>query len=203
LLEYNIDYKGDNDIMNKPIIVAAITLLILAGGVGAYFLINKDKYTESVSQAETGSNSDNKGVKTEQASIEELLTRNASLKCNYKVNDAGSENVGFVYFSGGKDMHGEFTNTEKGTGKSATVFVIISADTQYIWTKDSDVGYKADVSDSGKDKQQQMSQQFDPDKKYEFSCVNWQKDESKFTPPSSVTFTDISAQIQQFKNISQ
>ena len=68
---------------------------------------------------------------------------------------------------------------------------------QYVWQKDSKVGYTANVSAFTKSKQQQMSQQFDPAKKYKFTCVRWQKDDSRFTPPSTVKFTDISAQAQQ------
>ena len=180
----------------KWIITGVVALVVVGGGVGAYTILNKDE-TTSKSQ-NVSSNTEQSSPTTEQASIEELLTRNASLRCTYNVNDAGSVNTGTAYFAGGKNMYGEFTNTANNT--STTAYVIRNGDTQYVWMKGSNTGYKADVSAFTKERQQQMSQQFDPDKKYQFSCTKWQKDESKFVPPTTVTFTDIAAQTQQLQD---
>ena len=179
----------------KKIIIGVIIVLVVAGGAVAYILLNNDK---TANNQKTASVSNEKNISTtEQASIEDLLTRNASLKCSYNVNDTGSVNTGTAYFAGGKNMYGEFTNTVNG--KSITAYVIRNGDTQYVWMKDSNTGFKTDVSASNKESQQQMSQQLDPDKKYQFDCVNWKKDESRFTPPTSVTFTDIAAQTKNLQ----
>lgn len=181
----------------KWIITGATVLVVAAGGVGAYTLLKDDEPASNQQVASTNQAAEPQPT-TEQASIEELLTRNASLECTYEVNAAGSTNTGIAYFSGGKNMYGEFTNTKDG--KSSTAYVIRNGDTQYVWTKDSNKGYKANVSAFTKEKQQELSQQFDPDQKYQFACKNWQEDASKFTPPSSVTFTDISAQTKQLQD---
>lgn len=177
----------------KWIIVGVVAVVVIAGGAGAYVMLSGDDQANSEQTASVSAETE--GVTAEQASIEELLTRNASLKCSYDVKDGESTNTGTAYFSGGKNMYGEFTNTTNDT--SMTAYVIRNGDTQYVWQKDAKTGFKADVSAFTKEKQQQMSQQFDPGKKYQFSCVKWSKDDSRFTPPSSVTFTDISAQTQQ------
>ena len=181
--------------MKKWILGGVIVLAVIAVGAGVYTMLGGDDSSEQASQTSGGSDSVSK---TEQVSVEELLTRNASLKCTYDVKDGESMNTGTAYFSGGKNMYGEFTNTQDD--KSNSAIVIRNGDTQYVWQKDSTTGYKADVSAFNKEKQQQMSQQFDPDQKYKFNCENWEKDDSKFTPPSSVTFTDYSAQTEQLLN---
>lgn len=177
----------------KWIIAGAVGLLVVAGGVGAYVMLTRDNQSNSEQTALVSSETE--GATSEQASIEELLTRNASLKCSYSVQDGASTNTGTAYFAGGKNMYGEFTNTTKDTTKKA--YVIRNGDTQYVWQEDAKTGYRADVSAFTKQVQQQMSQQFDPAQKYKFSCIKWEKDDSLFTPPSNVKFTDISAQTQQ------
>jgi len=179
----------------KKMLIGVIVVAVVAGGAVGYSLLSKNK-TSSDQKTVTQSSDKNVAI-SENASIEDLLTRNASLKCTYNVNEAGSIDVGTAYFAGGKNMYGEFTNTMDGS--STTAYVIRNGDTQYVWTKDSATGFKTDVSASNKETQQQKSQQIDPNKKFEFSCKNWNKDESLFIPPTSVTFTDIAAQAKQLQ----
>jgi hypothetical protein len=180
----------------KKVIIVVLAVLVVGGGVGAsLYLLNQDS-GDNNSQS---SSSDTKSV-NEQVSINDLLTRNASLRCTYDVVEGESTNTGVAYFSGAKDMYGEFTNAT--TNKSSTAYVIRRGDTQYVWQKDATEGYKADVSAYDKDKQQQMSQSLDPDQKYQFSCKDWNRDASKFELPTNIKFTDISSQLNQAQNVS-
>jgi len=66
----------------KRILIGAAVVLVVAGGAGAYTLFNKDKAADG---NKTVSVSTKSGTATsEQASIEDLLTRNASLKWNHQ-----------------------------------------------------------------------------------------------------------------------
>ena len=187
----------ENQHMKRIIIVVTAVLVVAAGAGATYFLLNRD----SGDQASLGSSEiSTSGSDSEEVSINDLLTRNASLECTYDVVDGESTNTGIAYFSGAKDMYGEFTN--KTEDKSSTAYVIRRGDTQYVWQKDANEGYKADVSAYDKDKQQQMSQQLDPDQKYKFSCKDWKKDTSKFEVPADIQFTDISAQLNQAQTAS-
>lgn len=182
--------------MKKSVVISIIGLLVvLGGGVAAYTLFSTGQ--DSANQTTNSSLSSSDSPTVEQASIEDLLTRNASLKCTYSVNEENVVNKGTAYFSGSKNMYGEFVSTVDG--KDMLTYIVRNGDTQYVWVKDETVGFKNDVSTSNKETQQQTSQQIDPEKKYEFSCVNWEKDESLFTPPSSVTFTDIGEQSRQIQ----
>ncbi len=185
----------------KWIIAGVVTLLVVVGGVGAYVILGDEENKTNNSQT-ASVNSDKSSVAAETVSIEQLLRRDASLKCTYNVKVGESTSSGTAYFSGGKNMYGEFTISSKDF--TNTAYVIRNGDTQYVWQKGSKTGYKADVSAYKKEKQQQMSQQFDPEKKYKFSCENWEEDASLFQPPTSVTFTDIAAQTkklqEQFQN---
>jgi len=175
--------------MKKFIIIGVITVLVIGGGIAAYLLINNNA---AGNENNVASNAETNNATIEQASVEDLLTRNANLKCTYDVEDAGSINSGLAYFSGGKNMYGEFTSTQDST--TTTAYVIRNGNTQYVWMPDSTTGFKSNVSASDKQSQQQMSQQYDPEAKYQFRCVNWDQDDSRFAPPGSVTFTDISEQ---------
>lgn len=179
-------------------IIPIIAVVVLVGGAATFVIMNK-KSNESTSS--NASQSDPVTFDTDNVSINDLLTRNASLSCTYEVQDGNSQNTGMAYFSGANDMYGEFTNKTKE--KTSTAYVIRNNDTQYVWQKGSKNGYKADVSAYDKQKQEQMNQQLDPDKKYEFKCQNWDKDESKFEVPSDITFQDISAQLNQAQGASQ
>lgn len=180
----------------KRVIIIVLAVLVVGGGVGAsLYLLNQDS-GDNNSQSLS---SDTKSV-NEQVSINDLLTRNASLRCTYDVVEGESTNTGVAYFSGAKDMYGEFTNAT--TNKSSTAYVIRRGDTQYVWQKDATEGYKADVSAYDKEKQQQMSQSLDPDQKYQFSCKDWKRDVSKFEIPANIKFTDISSQLNQAQDVS-
>lgn len=180
----------------KKVIIIVLAVLVVGGGVGAsLYLLNQDS-GDNNSQSLS---SDTKSV-NEQVSINDLLTRNASLRCTYDVVEGESTNTGVAYFSGAKDMYGEFTNAT--TNKSSTAYVIRRGDTQYVWQKDATEGYKADVSAYDKEKQQQMSQSLDPDQKYQFSCKDWKRDVSKFEIPANIKFTDISSQLNQAQDVS-
>lgn len=178
---------------NTVIIIAIIVVALLVAGGAALALLNS-KPTSSTKTASNAS-TPNATTTTESASIDDLLSRNASLECTYNVVDGESTNTGVAYFSGAKDMYGEFTN--KTSTSQTTAHVIRQGDTQYVWLAGSTDGYKANVAAYDPQKQAQMSQQFDPSKKYQFQCKNWTKDSSKFVPPTNVTFRDISTQLEQ------
>ena len=182
--------------MKKNIIIGAIAVLVVVGsGVATFAALSRDGASNNENSVSL--NSESNGATIQQASIEDLLTRNASLKCTYSVTEENGLNTGTAYFSGNKNMYGEFVSPVNG--KDMLAYIIRNGDTQYVWTKDSTDGFKIDVSASNKETQQRTSQEIDPEKKYEFSCVNWNKDESLFTPPASVTFTDISEQSRQIQ----
>ncbi len=180
--------------MNKNIIVATVTALII--GAGAYTVFNKK---DDNSSTPVSSQSVQNTSETTNASINDLITKNTSSKCTYNVEEDGSRNVGTVYFSGVKDMYGEFTSTKGET--SETVFVIRQGDTQYFWQQGAVEGYKADVSSFDQQQQAQTSQRVDSDRKYEFKCQDWKKDESKFELPKSVNFQDISTLLNQSQQV--
>jgi len=179
--------------MNKIVIVVIAVLVVGCGAGATLYLLNRD----------SGDKSSKSGTSvpiSEEVSIDDLSTRNASLRCTYDVVDGESTNSGVAYFSGAKDMYGEFTNST--ANKSSTAYVIRTGDTQYVWQKDATEGYKADVSVYDKEKQKQMSQQLDTDQKYKFSCKKWQKDESRFEVPTDIKFKEISTQLNQAQNVS-
>lgn len=169
-------------------IIGLVAIVVVAGGVSAYVLFaNSDESDDSAVTKSTSS---------EQASLNALFARGKNLKCTYDYTDEdGNQSSGTAYFSGENKMYGEFTNVSGDQTYKANV--IRSGDTQYVWERGTSEGYKSNVSNSDKESQTQKSDEYDPDKDYEFTCSSWRVDTSKFTPPSSVTFQDISAKVQE------
>lgn len=178
--------------MKKIIVVTLVIASLLALAEISYSLLSKNS---DQAPRQTTAETKTTTKETEQVSLNDLINRKTSLKCTYDVKDGESRNNGVAYFSGAKDMYGEFTN--KSNEESLTAYVIRRGDTQYVWQKGSNEGYKADVSAFTKEKQQQMSEELDPDKRYEFSCENWEKNESKFQLPKDIRFNDLSVQMKQ------
>lgn len=175
----------------KWIIAAVVTLVIVAGGAGAYLYMDKNNDAANSSQTKVSQVSG-------ETSISSLFKRNENLKCTYDVTDDTGRNYGTAYFLGDKKMYGEFTNQINANTNRA--YVISDGKTQYVWQKDQKTGYKADVSDSTKKSQEEKSSTYDPDQKYQFSCTSWKVDTSKFVPPKDIKFIDNSKLIQDLKN---
>jgi hypothetical protein len=175
--------------VNTKVIIAAVIAVVVIGVGGFLVFGSGDDNTENT-QANASSE------RTENSSFNQLLARGENGKCTYDyTDDAGNRSYGTAYFSQDK-MFGDFTNVT-AEGMTYQANVIRNGDTQYVWEKDSNEGYKTNVTESTEESQTETSETIDPDQNYEFKCVSWTVDNSMFEVPSDVTFTDLGAQIQE------
>lgn len=193
--------------MSSKVIIAIVVALAVIGG-GAFIITNNGN-DENGSQASTASSDSPKqgDDAAEISTIKELVSRNKDVTCTFSGTEQdGAKNSGTVYVSKGR-MNGDFIL--EPAGKPVQKSHIIQDGTyQYVWIDGKSEGTKIKLSameslvDEEKAKQQ-AQQPVDQDKKFDFSCSDWNVDESVFTPPSNVTFSDLSAQLEQAQRVQQ
>jgi hypothetical protein len=162
-----------------PLIVIGAIAVIALGG---FLFMNQNKQSSPTTETEQ--------TQTQGAnSLKELLSGNASQECTFTDNEAGSTGVVFV---ADKKMKGDFTTTVEGeTNKS---HVIVDNNVMYTWTSDSNTGFKFtfDPEDVEEAREQAEQGAFDLNREVDFSCKPWNPDQNTFTPPTDVTFQDLS-----------
>lgn len=190
--------------MNKPLIAAGLAVLIIVAGGGIY-IATKDK--DNANNVTTQSTSQNTQTTAKTStSIKGLLAQNKNLKCTFNATEPdGSKSSGTAYIAGQR-MRGNFR--VQPAGEAEQKGNLLRDDSyQYIWSDDSKTGLKiansSTESTSSEQQSEQNNQTIDQDKNYDFECSEWTVDESQFTVPTDVTFTDYSAQIKQSQEAQQ
>lgn len=180
--------------MQKNVLIGlGVIVLLLLGG--AYFILGKSKTTPT---APLTANQANNQAVSEKTSLKNLLAGNRNVTCttSYPIDEKSSSN-GTIFVSG-KKMRGDFNVMMNG--KNTLSYMIQDGTYVYIWTADSAQGTKMKVEAVEKatgESTQKTDQNFDVNKEVDVKCSNWSVDESKFTPPSNVTFTDLSQILQK------
>lgn len=176
----------------KKVFLVVIALVLAAG---AYFYFSKSKSNFSgVNQIASGAKS-----------LKDLIAAGVPQKCTYSsTNDSGSTQ-GTSYVADGK-VRADFTSTL--AGKSSTSHIISDNKITYMWTDGEKNGVKMTIPEGQAsyspvpESSDGSYKQADLDQKADYDCSAWIPDSSVFTPPSDVTFTDLSemykpTQVQQ------
>ncbi len=165
--------------MNQKIILV-IGLLILIGG-GIFFLTKKSSSPVSTTGSQTGN--------AIEGTLKSLLTGGKSVKCTFTNQVEGATSEGTVYVAGEK-MRGDFKTTAEGA--STNSHMIVDSQFSYIWTDESNQGFKFPVESEASPTTEGTTtpnQGFDLNEKVNYSCQDWSADNSLFTLPSNVTFS--------------
>jgi len=163
--------------MNKIVIVVVILLL----GVGGYYFYSKMK---------TGGIPGGPQVSSGQMSLKDLVASGLPQKCTFVSTDESGKTEGTSYVSGGK-VRADSTLT--AGGKATTSHIISDGKTGYIWTEGEANGFMMTVGES---ESTETSSEADLSQKADYNCSTWLPDNSLFTPPSDVKFTDFSQMLQ-------
>lgn len=173
--------------MNKKL---GLVILILVFGVGAYFLLSKSK-----TQTPVTDNSVSSGA----SSIKDLLSSGIPQKCTYSSTADSGTTEGTSYVSAGK-VRADFTNTT--SDKTTISHMITDGKTNYIWTEGEKNGFKTTVQDTQTSQPESspsgnsvQTEETNLNQKVDYKCSAWVPDESLFTPPSDITFTDFSQMV--------
>ncbi|MBI2031462.1 MAG: hypothetical protein HYT08_02495 [Candidatus Levybacteria bacterium] len=185
--------------MSKQIgIIIGIIVLVLIGGAVAYTQLNKSSQAPqqptTVGEEKTqSSESMNKG------SFKSLLGMGQTVTCNVSYSVDQMESKGTVYVAG-KKMRGDFT-VKTADSQAMDSHMITDEMYMYSWSSANSQGVKFKIDEALQitPSPGAQSQTAQLDQEVDYKCSSWTVDNSKFTPPSNIKFTDMSSMMNQMK----
>lgn len=167
--------------MNKVIAIVAV-IIIIAGGIW-FFIQNQSKTDQT--KTDTSSAQTEEKVSEESSSLKNLMSLGKSQKCEFSTVEEGVTSSGTFYVANNK-ARGDFQSTVAGTTTKS--HMIVDSTYSWLWSDDSNQGMKFAVDQTQTETNQ--TQSVDPNKNYKFNCDSWKTDNSLFTPPANITFSE-------------
>lgn len=169
-------------------LIAIVVLVVILLGAGGLLFYNKSQSKPAQTQTET---STSPAPQANQNTIFDLLASGASQECTFdsKVENQG-ETSGIFYFTKDK-MRGDIA-TKAVDGKTSRFSMIRVGDDNYMWGSELETGIKMKLAAEDLKNNDQASSYVDLNKDFDYKCKGWSVDNSKFTPPANVKFTDFS-----------
>lgn len=168
--------------------------------------------SHKTAQSEETANSQNQAsqMSTQKKSLFDFFSMTGSLKCTF-VNQT-DKSSGTVYVAVGK-TRGDLQSVDNGTTNSS--HMINDDNYVYIWTDGQKTGYKMSLASIKNEMGQAMSNAtnssgnnnssqggVDMKKQSNYSCGPWAADNSLFSVPTDITFTDYTSMMQgAMKNV--
>lgn len=179
--------------MNKKIVIVIVIVIVL---LGAYFATRSKKdsnqtMSENQATGEVKQDTSNKGQK----SMKDFLSFSGSQKCTVSYSQEGYQTTGVAYVANGK-MRGEYTATMNG--QTTKPQFISDGQTIYSWQEGEATGFKMTVT-ATQTAEAEKQNTVNMDQQVDYDCENWSTDNSKFTPPSNVKFTDYSEMLNNLQ----
>ncbi|MBI3342428.1 hypothetical protein HY024_04880 [Candidatus Curtissbacteria bacterium] len=180
--------------MNKQlgIIIGVIVVIVL--GAGAYMAMSKKPSSlQNANTAQEAPKASDESMM--QASMKSLLGAGKNVTCTIKYTD--NKGGGTIFVSGDK-FRGDFDTTTNG--KEYKTHMINDNSFYYTWMDDSAKGQKFSkdyVSKMNTTTNTQNNPTANLDSKVDMKCSAWIVDNSKFVPPTNVTFEDLGAMMDK------
>jgi hypothetical protein len=174
-------------------VIAVIVLVIILFGAGGYLLYSRNHNSAPTQQANTtASTTPSASPSTGGQTLADLFAMGGNKKCTFSVNGStGGSTKGTMYVSG-TNVYGDIAMTDSN-GKVQNTHIIRLGDENYIWGDALPTGIKMKLSVKDFSSNTQTSQAFNPSQKTNFDCSDWSVEQSKFTPPTNIKFTDMSS----------
>ncbi len=184
------------------IVITIIVLAALVIGVSVMVKGGKKVDTEAIEQQPpqrqspasnreagtgiaTGKRERGSGLATGRYALKEILVSDVAQECSFSDPNGVS---GTVYVATGS-MRGDFTSTVNG--KAMTSHIITEDTTSFVWTDGMNQGVKTTISDIAPSGSNNSPSSVSMDQKYDYTCASWTADDSKFSLPSEIKFSDI------------
>ena len=175
------------------LIVAAVIIVILLIGAGLYLMKSSKKpvVTTQVAKTKTAKpQTVNKNAIT--GTILSLIEGGKTISCTITYPD--NKGTGTIYVGSNKKFAGDFNM--KGTNNANVVAHMISNGTYvYMWSAAMPMGIKMSLlaaKNATNANSAQTNQNANLNQTVNMQCNPWVVDESKFTVPTNVSFTDMS-----------
>lgn len=145
-------------------------------------------------------------------SLKDLMGSGKNLECSWEFEDPEGKGrtTGLVYIAGNRSRS-EVRVRVEGEGEELANMDLISindGEMGYMWNEGQTTGSKYNIAEmeklgeemsQGQENITQNQTQNDWENIYNYECKNWRVDESKFSVPTNVEFTDMMAQMQQMQ----
>jgi type II secretory pathway pseudopilin PulG len=180
------------------IIVAVVVVVLLAVGAGFMMLSSKAKpQAQTQTQANNTQTAQSQTVKRNavKGTILSLIGSGQTVTCTVTLPD--NKGAGTFYVASSKKFAGDITS--KGTdGKDIETHMISDGTYVYIWSAAMPMGIKMNLSAArSAANNAQTSQTINMNQNVDMQCGPWSIDDSKFTIPSNVKFSDFSNLLPQ------
>lgn len=187
-------------------ILAIIAGVVLVAGGTVYFIMNQhaDEMEGVEDMMEENEDVMEEFDQSGRGSLSALMAFGQNITCDFTyAPEEGGTTEGTVYIASER-MRGDFVMLENGS--EYEMHVINDTEYGYTWGKgpEGEMAMKFPVSedDDSSIHENDRDDSYEPigmDEDVEYECKRWGVDESKFTPPSDVTFMDFSAQMNQMQ----
>lgn len=190
---------------NTPLIIAVV--LILVAAIGGYFFMQSKSGSQMIGLDNNKMIAENGG--SSMTSLKELMSMGSNQMCTFSYSSEDGSNEGTTYIASNK-VRTDFTGSDS-TGESYEGSMIMDGEFMYTWTTDTNQGIKMPITETMEqevEKAQENPDEYkneyiDPDVKTDYKCSAWNVDNSKFIPPSTITFMDMSEQMKAYDEMMQ
>ncbi len=195
--------------MNKLLLIGLAVLLI---GAGAFFFLRP----RSVSNQQPG-NVGQVAVKQPDTTngsitgkIEDLFAQNKPLSCSFSQSNDNSKSNGTIYVADNK-IRGNFTTTIEGQPPIES-FIIQDSQYFYSWTLTPPQGTKikidklteqTDQTETGQPNEASTDFNNLEQQNITYDCQPWTIDQSVFSPPEDINFTDLDQQLDKMEEATE
>lgn len=176
-------------------VLAVVLVLAVLAVIGAGVYNARQNESEDTEDSEfEGDMAATTSAQMSGSRLRDLFNLGRDAVCTFSGSESGVESFGTVYVSGNM-MRGDFTMKATSTG-TVNTHMVRKSDEVYVWTGAQ--GAKMDIGDLlvKSTTTAQSNASLDLDRRLDYKCESWGKDESKFALPSNVKFTDLSAMMK-------
>jgi len=174
-----------------PLVIVIALAVAAAVGGGVYYAKNNDSKDETKTENKENVGNEARG----KGSIRSLLSLGKEAQCTVTSTSSDGTKMSGTTYVAGNQMRGDFTMTASNGTKTES-HMIRNANDIYVWTGTQ--GAKMNISElqSQVKATSTMKGQVDFNQDVDYECEDWDKDESKFTVPTNVTFVDVAAMMK-------
>lgn len=172
--------------MDTKALIGIIVAIVVVGGGAWYFS------SQNPAEGEPNDNG-NTSQSSGEGTFKDLMSAGGSHTCTVETFIEEAPSVGTVFIADSK-IRADFVSKPADLGgKEVTSHMIHVDGYVYTWSDMMPQGMKMKAPAGDASAEAATSGPLDSDTRVKYSCESWMKDDSKFVPPSTVTFMELGA----------
>lgn len=188
--------------MKKQNLIIFVVLLVLIAG-GLFLFKSKSRPLTKLGNKNATESKNESLVDTLKGTLDQVLAKGQSVKCTFTDTQDGTKVESTTYISGTR-FRSETKTTDEGN-ETMEYNMISDGEWAYVWSNQQETGMKMKYSDFEKPEDREtgphnpVSNMMNAMKAYNYSCVPWITDPSKFNAPTDIEFQDLSAMMNDLE----